>query len=380
MKKRILSILTVSALLLSMLFVLSGCTKKIKLEDYVLIDVSGANGYGKATVEIDWDKIQMDFGGKVDNTDQASYCFSKYGRYTLADAVEEAGTYKLSQYDKLSNGDVITVTWESDEDKYLSAFDVELSYDDFEYTVEGLNEVSTFDAFSSVDVTFEGISPNGYAKVSIADDSDFDRYDFSIDKSSELSNGDTVKVTISEDAVLEHIEQYGSAPTVSEKTYTVSNLKFYATKTAEINNDSLDKMKTQAAEAHKSKVASWKSPDTCKGANFVGTYFLSAKNAENTSTKNILYLIYKIDVTTAKETFSYYWYLKYDNITVLPDGTASIDYLDYDAPYASYFFGVSGEGFLKDDLCYEGYEKIDDLYNNCVTKVVDKYTCESTVK
>lgn len=380
MKKKILSILTVVALLLSMVLVFSGCTKTIKLEDYVFIEVTGANGYGKATVEVDWDKIQMDFGDKVDNTDQAGYCFSRYGDYTLADAVSEAVTYELSQYDRLSNGDTITMTWEPDVDKYLSAFDVELSYDDIEYTVEGLEEVSTFDAFSSIDVVFEGVAPDGYARISVGENSEFDSYDFSIDKSSELSNGDTIKITISEDAIIEHIEQYGSAPAESEKTYTVSNLEFYATKVAEINSDSLDKMKAQADDVHKSKIANWASPDTCKGATFVGTYFLSAKNMESESTKNILYLIYKIDVTTATETFSYYWYLKYDNITVLPDGSVSIDYQDYEAPYASYFFGLSGEGFLRDDLCYEGYEKLDDLYNNCVTKVVDRYTCENTVK
>ena len=101
---------------------------------------------------------------------------------------------------------------------------------------------------------------------------------------------------------------------------------------------------------------------------------------EKEYTKNILYLIYKIDVTTATESFSYYWYLKYENITVLPDGSVSINYQDYEAPYASYFFGLSGEGFVKDGLCYEGYETLDDLYNNCVTKVVDRYACENTVK
>ena len=380
MKKRTLSIFAVLALILSMVFVLSGCTKKIKLEDYVYIEVTGANGYGKATVEIDWEKIQMDFGDKVDNTDQASYCFSRYGDYTLADAISEAVTYKLSKYDRLSNGDTITMTWEPDVDKYLSAFDVELSYDDIEYTVEGLEEVTKFDAFSSINVTFEGVSPNGYAKISVTENSEFDSYDLSIDKSSGLSNGDKIKVTISEDAIIEHIEQYGSAPAESEKTYTVSNLEFYATKVAEINSDSLNKMKDQANNVHKSIIANWVSPDTCKGANFVGTYFLSAKNMGNESTKNILYLIYKIDVTTSTETFSYYWYLKYDNITVFPDGSVSIDYQDYEAPYASYFFGLSGEGFVKDDLCYEGYEKLDDLYDNCVTKVIDRYTCENTVK
>lgn len=379
MKKRVLSIISVSVLLLTMLFIFSGCTKTIKLEDYVYIEVTGSNGYGKASVEVDWEGLQIDFGDKVNNTDQASYCFSRYGEYTLADAVSEAVTYELSQYDKLSNGDTITMTWAPNVDKYLSAFDVELSYDDIEYTVEGLEEVSTFDAFSSLNVVFEGISPNGIAQVSVDTTSEFDLYDFSVDKITGLANGDSVKVTISEEAIEEHIDKYGSAPAESEKTYIVSNLEFYATKTSEINSDSLDKMKAQADDVHKSKIAGWVSPDTCKGANFIGTYFLSAKNMENESIKNILYLVYKIDVETATETFSYYWYLKYDNITVLPDGSLSIDYQDYSTPYVSYFFSVSGEGFLKDDLCYEGYEELDDLYNNCVTKVVDRYTCENTV-
>ena len=263
MTKRILSIIIALVLTCSIAFVFSGCTKTIKLEDYVYFEVTGANGYGKASVEVDWDKLQMDFGDKVDTTDQASYCFARYGDYTLSEAVSEAITYELSQYDKLSNGDVILMTWTPNVDKYLSAYDVELSYDDIEYTVEGLEEVSTFDAFSSIGVVFNGIAPNGYADISYDQNCEFDYYDLSIDKTSGLSNGDTVTVTISEDAIIEHIEQYGSAPAESEKTFTVSDLEFYTTKVAEINNDSLDKMKAQAEDVHKSKIANWESPDTC---------------------------------------------------------------------------------------------------------------------
>lgn len=379
MKKKILSICLVAALLLTIVFTFTGCTKKIKLQDYISIEVSGTDGYGKATVEFDWDKLQSDFGEKVKNTKNADYCFSRYGNYTLAEAVDEAIIYSLSQNNKLSNGDVITLSFEIDEDKYLSAFDVELFYEDMEYTVEGLKELTTFDAFSSIEVTFEGIEPNGYANISVKENSDFDSYDLSIDKSSKLSNGDTITVTIKEDAIVEHIEQYGSAPIENKKTYTVSNLEFYATKIAEINSDSLDKMKKQADDEQKAMIADWDSPDTCKGINFIGTYFLTEKNTETERTKNILYLIYKIDVTTETESFSYYWYIKYDNITVLSDGSAAIDYTDYSVPYASYFFGLSGEGFEKDGLCYEGYETLDDLYNNCVTKIVDRYTCENNV-
>lgn len=52
--------------------------------------------------------------------------FSRYGDYTLTDAVCEAATYELSQYDRLYNGGTITMTWEPNIDKYISAFDVEL--------------------------------------------------------------------------------------------------------------------------------------------------------------------------------------------------------------------------------------------------------------
>ena len=176
------------------------------------------------------------------------------------------------------------------------------------------------------------------------------------------------------------IELKNSDVTVSNlENVEVTDMEREVTKVSQINSDSMEKMKAHAEAVHQSSVEKWKSPDTCKGRNFIGTYLLRAKSKEQKETKSILYLIYKVDVITKTDNFSYYWYIKYRNITILSDGTATFDFQDYLTPTKGYL-GSSGEYFKKGDSTYAGYENLNDLYTGCVKKVSDEYTCENLVK
>lgn len=95
--------------------------------------------------------------------------------------------------------------------------------------------------------------------------------------------------------------------------------------------------------------------------------------------KEIIYGVYKLGIASSENEFSYYMYCRYKNILLLKDGTCSVDLTDYQIPEASMgFFGdVIGEGFIKGSYCYPGYEMIDSLFSNCVTKNIEQYEYES---
>ena len=85
-------------------------------------------------------------------------------------------------------------------------------------------------------------------------------------------------------------------------------------------------------------------------------------------------------MSTEDEDFDYYSYCQFKNLIILKDGTCSVDLSDCTMPKGSTFFGrASGEAFSRGGLGYTGYEELDSLFNNCVTKNIDKYEYETNV-
>lgn len=74
--------------------------------------------------------------------------------------------------------------------------DIKLKYEDIEVKAEKLEEAKTFDPFEGIQVTFDGVAPNGYAYVEgNPSASAAQQFGYELDKSEGLSNGDTVTVT-----------------------------------------------------------------------------------------------------------------------------------------------------------------------------------------
>lgn len=93
-------------------------------------------------------------------------------------------------------------------------------------------DVDTFDAFSGLAVEFTGAEPNGQVNFSYGG-SEFETSDFSCEPENGLSNGDTVKISLSEDAVSKCKEKTGKAPEETEKEYIVKGLSSATASTGE---------------------------------------------------------------------------------------------------------------------------------------------------
>jgi len=89
---------------------------------------------------------------------------------------------------------------------------------------------------------------------------------------------------------------------------------------------------------------------------------------------NRIYFIYKItekQKKASKDHVFYYYYGSYKDICILPDGTCSFDLKTLKVPDGQYFSAINsitGAGFLYEDLFYKGYEDIDTMFNNLVTR------------
>ena len=363
--------------------------KTIKLDKYLVVETEGYNGYGTARVSVDWDAIEAKYGSKLSFTGAAK---NEYGglinMMTPIDAVRDSVSLELEENSGLSNGDVIPYTWEVDEDlsKYVKC---KIKYKNDKFTVSGLTEVGTFDAFADLSVEFSGVAPNGSVSFNYTG-SEMNGYDFSCDKTSGLSNGDTIKVTIDDSRVEYYAQNLGKVPVELEKEFKVEGLESFLSKIAEIDDASMKAMQQQATDVYNANVAkSWGEGEKLETLTYIGDYLLTVKNTDSWGNNNFLFLVYKAQVrnTYSNDKKKYnklndiYWYIRYDNLMVEPDGKVSVDVTAYSTPGDRFTIdsGVSTGWWGTQTWYYYGYQTLGELYKNVVTVNMDLYNYEDHV-
>lgn len=229
--------------------------KVIDLNKYISFESSGYDGYGKASISVDWDKLEKDYGKKVKYSSKGK---KEYGVLTYAfepmsvlrDAVSEIS---LDKSERLSNGDKVKYTWKVSDDTTKS-INYKLKYKDGEFEIKKLNELSKFDPFKDVKVSFSGIAPNGKAEIAYSGGGDIlHEYNFKLDKFDKLKNNDTVTVSLNldEDQIASMADRYGRIPEKMSQTYTVSGLETYVTQYSELPQDFIKEVNDKAKEVVK---------------------------------------------------------------------------------------------------------------------------------
>ncbi|MCM1386450.1 MAG: hypothetical protein NC231_03920 [Bacillus sp. (in: Bacteria)] len=373
MKKRKI---TVGIVMTLCFLILTGCgTKKIDVMESVTLTYNGVNGYGTADIEnaYDWEKEALEQAGvkEIEN-------FSSLGDALM---IEMSVSYTVSPNENLSNGDEVTVTAVVDNEA-VKEYGIKFVAEEKKFKVEGLPEVQYVDLFENIDVSYTGIAPNVTAHIA---DANTDTYvqgiRYVLDKTDNLNIGDKVTVTAEYDK--SKLLEKGYMAESDTKEFEVSNVAKYVVELSEIPDSVLESMKSQMEDAMKAHVASkWDEIESMKDMEYVGSYLLTAKDSmQMYNEHNMIYLIYKIEVDNSENNFFFYSYCRYNDLIILEDGTCSVDISNYRMPQGSSFFGnVSGEAFNKGKYYYLGYEKIDSLFNNCVTANIEYYNYESTVE
>lgn len=365
----------------------------IKLNKYLTITTEGYNTIGVAEVSLDYDAFIDAYGKKL-----LQATSDEFGK----DAMPEDVAYifldryvdgYLDKDTNLSNGDTINYIWNCDAPSALSDFGYKLVFEDVEFPVENLKEAKTFDPFEGIEVTFEGISPDGSAYISSQSTSIAanDMY-FNLDKSYGLSNGDTVTVSYSghgDDRYF--IDRYGMIPDAKTKVFTVTGLDSYITSLSQISDTALQQMKDQCEDIFYARRAkSWASDIELNAFTYLGNYLLVNKDYYSFGgNRNRVYMVYQVTVTNRftnsqsesfEKTSDYYWFVAFEDLLVDDAGEVTLDIGNYSNCTESFEIdsGIK-DGWYSRRWQYEGYTTLEELYNAVVTCNREAYTNEDSM-
>ncbi|MBQ8139985.1 MAG: hypothetical protein IJ195_11090 [Lachnospiraceae bacterium] len=402
MRKKLLMLIGAAA----MVIFAGGCGKRevIDLNKYVQVEYEGVDSIGTAVASFDTKALKRDVMNNLELTKAGvkSYDF-------LVEEAEENGfssdTPELlvscldgsfDKADNLSNGDTITYKWNIDEEKIENLFKCNIVFSDIEFEVESLKEVKTVDLFEKIDLAFSGISPK--VKVNTKGSCDYRGVHFDIvpDNAYGLKNGDTVKLVVSGDASEVEsylLEEYQVRPESLEKEYTIEGLSSYMMSASELSKETMDKMKEVTEDEIASYVAPWESGDKRRllGYEFIGTYVRTLKEGKG-GDDNTITLVYRCDSALRfknkhsdgyfEDIVPFYFPVTFKNVTILPDGTESVNYSDHDVSYAKFSVNESTNDLWGNvnAFDYKGYENLDSLFNKFITEKLEQYDYEDNVK
>ncbi len=384
-------------------------TPTIDVSKYMTLSADGYNTVGKLNIDFDTDKLEQDYGKQIatrfkkqmknlkdDTYGLSSLTASLYDGYEADLFAETCATGSADKTKNLSNGDVVTYTWDDNSDEAEEAFGVKVKYTDITYTVSGLASVNTFDAFDGVDVEFSGISPDGRATVnSLPTAAEAQGLYYTLDENSGLSNGDTVTLTVhsNRDDFSDCIDKYGAMPQATEKTFTVEGLNEYVTSAETLSDSVLVSLQNQAEDVFKSYAAQrFSNGQTFKGMTYLGNYILTPKNKDSWGDKDRIVLAYQVTVhhdytselnTTYDADDSFFWYITFNNVSKDADGNIASGLNDYDTPttFVKIDSGVQKYSFSSSTETWEyyGYASLDSLYNAAVNQYVENYNHQDNV-
>ena len=293
----------------------------------------------------------------------------------------------------LKNGDTVKAYIKGDSasiKKNLLTEGKNLTKTEGEFTVSGLEPIKEVDLFEYLTTNYEGTSPRASMTITQKEGAPVKRLNYEVSKSKGISNGDTIKITITDDYSKEGIK-----PTSTEKEYVVEGLPYYIDTISQLPEDVSKKMQNNNKDIFEAYVANdWKDPKTFKKMTMIGNYFIKPKegiNFEWGDVNNRVYFIYKISANDGGDPLDYYWVIAYSDIIILDDGTCSFDLNEptlttYSPQYSLDLKRWKTVGYryvfdypIGEHYVY-GYKDIDSMFNDIITTKIDKYTYESTVK
>ena len=361
---------------------------KVNLNDYITVNFDGYDTIGTAEVEFDYSAFLEDYGNKIKFTsDGRRASGANAGREAVAaqDLIQRQVEYELDEYSGLTNGDIVTVTWDINDEVVSKYFKVNLVYEPIEFVVEGLDKAEIVDPFDDCEITFSGLSGEGTVVVNYT--GNLDIY-FDADEEYYLSNGDTITVTAYtgwyDEINDETFINKGIIVEQTQKEFTVEGLTAYVTSASEITDESIDEMMSQVNDIFLSQSSYWASNVTYNGCVYTGYYFTRSKN----SNSNYIYVVCNIaaviDDDGTEIPVNYFDVVRFSNLTVDTDGNVFVALSRYDTGYSGTlrYFDVDELEWTDDwwygDYNFDGYQSIDDIYQNNIVQYAADYVIEST--
>lgn len=383
-------------------FIFTGCSKKIDLNKYISVSTSGYDSIGKAQVVFDKEQFIEDNSGRLtfDITEMSSGEKAVFLEFVRNMGARSAGInklfntfdWKLDKKDNLSNGDIITISWNCKDDVAEEVFGARLLYSDIQHEVTNLKEVETFDPFDRINVSFLGMAPDAKVSVDIKDTQYSYDLSYSINPGEGLSNGDVVTATVKlAESKEEFVEKYGVLPSPMSKEYNVSGLTSNITCLSQISKDVMEDMKAEGEKVIGEDPV-WDDKHRVKDVQYMGSYFLTEKWTETDA--NRCYQIYKViaeigypenseengnSSEQSIDEFEYYTYVRFSNLRTDEIGNDVSDLSNTEVPdhlTAHELRLVAEEGSEK--TRFRGYADPRGIRNGIVSSNSERYYFEST--
>lgn len=294
---------------------------KINLNKYVKdVAFDGYDTIGRAYVEYDSQKLYEDI---VDNASNVPEAMS--GDYDAWMSSIMGIRYEVVESEHLSNGDVVVLTFDVDEEKLQAEYGIRVKYEEKEYKVDGLERAELVDIYEGVSISYEGINPVGCAYL--YNEGPYCKIPMELSKDSGLANGDVIRVqVIGITDERKFVEQYGFVPVGLYKEYTVEGLPSYFENMDDIPSEIYEQLKEQFNAYFEGYVyENWTVDEVLDSCTCVAQYFLVPESDNYTyNEKNVVYLLYQVDMHVKDGKgdceehkdgeLTYYMYLRYDNV------------------------------------------------------------------
>lgn len=280
------------------------------------------NGAGVASVATDAERLLAALIGEKPSVEEVdaylAYLDIRDDYYYAIRSIDVA----ITPNENLRNGDEITVTVTVPEflaDKVTNASKT--------YVVSGIPEIQRVDILSMFHFGFNN-NISGEADITVAPITE-DNYLFPgslhVEPRYNLSSGDSVTVTISDDYVEYLINQHNIIPTETEKTITVPPLAEYIMSAEQLPKDTLAEIAQRFAEEEQASLV--EDLFTYGDVHIYGYYLMNRKPEGYASHRNIVEIMVSYDAYLRDEySRTYYVPIRFYNVIQDPDGTVSIPY------------------------------------------------------
>ena len=342
-------------------FFLRNTKTDIALSNYISAEFTGVDGYGEINAYLDYETLQKDILTAMGYGESKDQTGTKYAKAAAQASVFTSQLYAdISQKTELKNGDKVKVTIdlpaEIPEDLNINITDHEK-----EFTVEGLAEVQAFDPFEAIEVKFTGMDPFVKASWERTKFDDIYYYvDYALDKDAKLSAGDTVTVTATCNE--EYLREMGYAPSVTEKTYTVTSEGAYILDGAQVSQQVLDTLNARAQQLQKEQAAGWIEAAKLEDMSYIGYAFIADEDfdPDYNSVPSQVIMVYNVYVSTDDGPMIFYEWFGFNTLLQDAQGAQYVENIDNVLQVADY--GVDNRVWTANQKYYiTAYGTIDEM-------------------
>ena len=335
-RRRAISIIAKMLVVLTVVFAaayyINGYINKprVPLDSYVDLTFTGYDAIGLAELSYDSEELYKDYGEVIKLNKKSSIYDKNKKRIEngerITDLLIEYLNGSISQSDYLSNGDIITYSWRINEDLIKQNFDINIDCHEISFTVKGLAAVEKRDPFDNLEISFSGIEPNGTVQISKKSEEGIDsEYKFSIDRSENLKNGETVNVKVLHDGsdrdFLEKcIGKYKTRISNDSKSFIVKDLDYYVTSSSQLDEATIKSIDKKVSAEIMKKAMGWSEELELKDVKYIGNYYLNRITEQDEGTNHKLIAVYKVtvDISIPKKNYTdeanYYYVAEFDDL------------------------------------------------------------------